>query len=256
MKLIYESRADYDELVRTYVPRLYRYGISLRLFPNLAVYLDTPIPGIDEATLGIQPDSEFALPFPANGYEQSIHTHILTFDEAIAAGMTSALYETVRKLQLSAVYHEMSHILHFNFFGQNGSQIWRSVWCLMGRTDPISFERYTQGDYSGIVAYEAFANYYEDVIRGRIINAPLVKYILGLMGLTVLVFRPGEKAYTKNGEAKEMDVPMPLIDGRSFLPARVFTNELWDVKLRDIYYNAEAHEVIVIGGGADEWWGD
>lgn len=227
-----------------------RQGLSLRLFPTLKLYLDTPYPNMTQTLPNVlyrgNEDVQMYIPY--------LEKRVKTF------GWDDETYNRYVQTQptLSAIAHEFGHIIHYLCFGNNNSDVWKDVWKLMGIADKPDFNRAEGGGIGGgqIRAYEVFANYFEGIALGKISNIPLMQYIWELIDLHTLVFKVGSKEYTHNGVKKTMDVALPVIDGRSFVPLRTIVEELKDIKLRDVFYDYKTKEVVVIGGNNDEMWGE
>lgn len=256
LKIIYTHQHDFNEFNNLYLPLMVRQGLSLRLFPRLGIYINTPIPGVVESDLTAQPNSEFALHFPTDEFDVRVHTHIITLEQVLDIGGSKEFFEMARKMLPSALPHEVGHYIHMMFFGQDGSDIWKKAWSLMSNA-PLDFSYKTSSTgHRGKIAWEAFAEEIHDIIEGRKVNLPLMQYIWELIDLHTLVFKVGSKEYTHNGVKKTMDVALPVIYGRSFVPLRTIVEELKDIKLRDVFYDDKTKEVVVIGGNNDEVWGE
>ena len=253
MKLDFLTEADKDVFDKWYKPILYRQGFGMRLFPGTGIFLDKPYPGWKE---GINTNNEHVNPNPYGSFEYRIFSRMVTWEEAQAAGWDAKTYENMSKHRISSLPHELGHVVHFKGFGKDGSPTWMKALELMGKTQiPADyFSPTTAGNYWYKPAYEDFANYMESIVELRQENVPLMKFVWELFGIEVLVFKLGSKQYTRNGTIKEMDRVLPNDEGRTFAPLRLLFEEFQDIKLRDVFYNWEHQEVILLGGNKDEFW--
>lgn len=251
MDIRFLTKADEEVFLKWYYPILFRQGFSKRLFPRTGLFLDIQYPNWDG---GVNSDKEHVNVNVTSQYDFRIFSRMTTLQEWLSVGNSAQDYEKVSKHRISSLPHELGgHVVHLKLFGKDGSDIWRHVYKLMGVPMP-SFQATYAGSYWYKPAYETFANYMEDIIELRKTNIPLMQYIWSLLGIEILVFKLGEKTYTRNGVVKEMDRVLYNDDGRTFAPTRLLIEEFRDIKLRDVFYNWEHQEVILIGGNKDQFW--
>lgn len=254
MKLDFLATEDKDVFDRWYKPLLYRQGFSMRLFPDVAIFLDKQYPGWTD---GVNTNKEHTNTNPYGGLNYRIFSRMITWEEARAVGIDEEMYVKLCKHRTSSLPHELvGHVVHFKGFGKDGSTTWLKALELMGISD-IPKDYFTPtyaGNYWYKPAYEAFANYMEDIVELRKENTPLVRFIWNLFGIELLIFKLGSKQYTRNGIIKEMDRVLPNEAGRTFAPIRLLFEEFRDIKLRDVFYNWEHEEVILVGGNKDNLW--
>jgi len=254
MKVDFLTPADYLVFEKWYLPILYRQGFGMRAFRGTGLFLDKQYPGWEGGT---NSGNEHVNPNPYGDFEYRIFSRMVTWPEAQAAGWDFKTYENMSKHRTSSLPHELAgHVVHLKGFGKDGSPTWMKVLELMGKTQIPNdyFSPTMSGNYWYKPAYEDFANYMESIVELRQENVPLMRFIWELFGIEVLIFKLGSSQYTRNGILKEMDRALPNDDGRSFVPIRLLANEFQDIKLRDVFYNWEHQEVILLGGNKDEFW--
>ena len=230
MQTYYNDIDKFSIFYNKYLPLLAKVGITQFSFPQLKIYLDKPYPNMTQEAPNVlyrgDNDIQMYIPFLE--------------DRAKEFGWPEDDYERYVKTQptLSAMAHEFGHVIHFLYFGPNDSDIWDKIWSLMRRVDKPDFERAAGGGIGGgqVRAYEVFANYFEDIVLGKITNVELLQYIWKLMGVCIIVFKPGEHEYVRNGIAKHLVRPIHLVEGTTYLPIRLIIDELRDVTLKDIIY--------------------
>jgi hypothetical protein len=249
MKIHYDDHAKYKMFADRYLPILARLGISQYNLPKLSVYIDKEYPDFGNDQFGGKHQHVLR-----RSDQLLMYLRLLTLQDALAQGMSEDLYNRYM-ITTDTVPHEFGHALHFTWFGSDGSDTWQTVWRLMGRADPLDFVRGQFGAMAGqCPAYEAFANYFADMVMMRTTNIALMQYLWQLMGVMVLVFKLGSKDYTRNGITKQMPRPLPIVDGTSYLPNRLLIEELQGVTLRDVVYVEQTKEIVVIGGNKNEYW--
>ncbi|MDN5323724.1 MAG: hypothetical protein PWQ67_2178 [Clostridia bacterium] len=252
LKIFFKNPADYKVFEKWYYPILFRQGFSQRLFPRTGIFLEMQYPDWNG---GVNSNKEHVNPNVTSQYDFRIFSRMVTKEEALAAGWTEKMYKNSLKHRISSLPHELGgHVVHLKLFGKDNSEIWQKVWKLMGRTDKPDFKPAKAGDYWYKPAYEIFANYMEDIIELRKENIPLMQYIWELLGIEILIFTLGSNIYYRNGVKKKMDRVLPNDNGRTFAPIRLLIDEFKDIKFRDVFFNWEHNEVILIGGNKDEFW--
>lgn len=250
MKIIYDDPAKYKLFTDRYLPMLARLGISQYSLPKLSVYIDKEYPSFGFDQFGGKHQHVLK-----RGDQLLMYIRLLTLQDALAQGMDEDVYNRYMASNPDTVPHEMGHVVHLTWFGPDNSVTWQTIWRLMGRTDALDYTRGQFGAMAGqCPAYEAFANYFADMVLGRVTNIPLMQYLWQLMGVSVLTFKVGEKTYYRNGVAKQISKPLPVIEGTSYLPSRLVVEELRGVTLRDVVYVDQTKEIVVIGGNKDEYW--
>lgn len=250
MKIYYDDPEKHKMIADRYLPLLARVGISQHVLPKLSVWINKEYPSFGFDQFGGKHQHVLR-----RGDQLLMYIRLLTLQDALLQGMTEDVYNRYMATNPDTVPHEFGHAVHFTWFGSDGSDIWQTAWRLMGRTDPLDFGRGQFGAMEGQVpAYEAFANHFADVVVGKVTNIPLLQYLWQLMGVSVLIFKLGEKMYYRNGVAKQMARPLPIVEGTSHLPIRLIVEELQGVTLRDVVYVEQTKEIIVIGGNKTDFW--
>lgn len=236
MQLFYDNEEKH-QIFLSHLP--YKMGIGLHSFPNLDVYIGMDYPNFAYPT---------KTPHVLIGRPRMImYIPIMVWSEAEALGWTREFFERVQRAKLNDVEHEFGHVVHFAHFGDNNSDTWWNVWKLMGGEGQPNFLPSSWGSYTNTIKiFEDFANYFMNMAIGKIENVRLFQYLSDLMGVRVLTFKQDSKEYYSNHIKKQMDDPLPTINGRVYLPVRVFVEELKGKVLRDVVYDAESRSIHVL----------
>lgn len=236
MQLFYNSAEKHQHFL-SHLPC--KMGIGLHSFPNLDVYIGMDYPNFAYPT---------KTPHVLVGRPRMImYIPVMVWSEAREMGWDRAFFERVQGAKVHEIEHEFGHVIHFTHFCNNGSDVWSKVWRLMGEEGEPSFIPTSWGSYSNAIKpYEDFANYFMNMAIGKIENVRLFQYLSDLMGVRVLTFKQDSKEYYSNHIQKQMDDPLPTINGRVYLPVRVFVEELKGRVLRDVVYDAESRSIHVL----------
>lgn len=232
MQIFFNCDKKYDVYKRDYYPLLLRHGFSWRLFPELKIYLDMDYP--DRQDDHISKNLEHYRPdVPL------IYAKMMTLDDWLAVGNDEASYWRAVETLPSSLPHEIMHHIHYKYFGEDDSLIWRKAAALTGLN--LDFRPHKKGEYHYKPAYEAVANYFEDCIEGRASNEPFLQFIRDLIGIKYVVLTIDKRTYQANGETKTLDVPPVIKDGRTLIPVRA-THAAFN---HDVQYLDGTKEVVI-----------
>lgn len=223
MDIRFRTDAEYDEYKKTYYPLLIKNGFHWKLFPELSIAVELKYDGwkdgVNTNREHYNSDSRPDIP----GKQPKIYTTIMTLDEWLAAGGTKESFANVQAAKISSLVHEIMHHIHFTYFGEDNSLIWKKAAALTGIA--LDFSNKTSGDYWYKPAYEAIANYFEDVIEGRKANEPFLQFLRELIGIEFI--RVTEAEYK-------------IIEDRTYLPVRMIAEKFkanveWLDETREVY---------------------
>lgn len=216
MQIFFEKDADYDVYKRDYYPLMIRNGFSWKLFPNLKLYLDMQYPEQTQDYIG-QNLEHYRPDLPV------IFAKMITLEEWKATGNDESSYWRMVQIRPSKLPHEIMHHIHFTYFGEDNSLIWKKAAALTGIT--LDFSSKTSGDYWYKPAYENIANYFEDIIEGRKENEAFLQFIRELIGVEFI---------------KVTEAEYRIFDDKTYLPVRSIAEKFkcdvdWDDETREVY---------------------
>ena len=203
-----------------YYPLWVGKGFNWDLFPELTINLN-----IEDTSGAINTNREHY-----NTNTKTILSRMITRDD-FPLSATEREIKLVMETRVSYLFHEIMHHIHSTYFRKNGKEdmdLWNIAYKLMGRNDVPDFKRNKNNThYQYTPAYEILAIYFDDVIKGRIINNDFLNFIKEVVGLPKQVVLTNKDYIIK--------------DDRTYIPVRMVSEKLgFDVKWID-----KTREVII-----------
>jgi len=225
LQYFFKDKYEKATFEKRYLPLFRREGFYPGIYPNLSFYVDIPYEG--KPTTGWLANREHFI-----DERDIIYTNVINEEETKVIGLSEEQLNLVKPSKCS---HELGHFIHVEYGTIEDSDFWIKAQQLSKGKIRRQFNLIDQGNYRYIPAYEDFANYFEDILEGRIKNDAFMNWIRSLMDVYFITYDINDEGFK-------------LENGKSYLWTRKIIEDLVGKRFKGIWWDKEYKKVYIYYG--------